>query len=117
MMAPTAERYWARRPMGYTDDESWEHGQVVELRGMANDEKLVRLGYVQPLKVSVETFTCAECGRAFIEPSLRTRHGDRAHAPQRSLTPQQEDEQATQEEQFLNQVAPLHLQQTAASRR
>lgn len=116
-MAGKQQRYWARRPMGYTDDEAWEHGQVVALRSMGNDEKLLRLGYVRPLDGGAQTFQCAECGKEFIEAGLRTRHGDRAHRPQSALNPLQEDERAVREERFLEQVAPLHLEQTAASRR
>ncbi len=46
-----------------------DRGEVVELRGYANDEKLVGLGYFVPLR-GEKTQTCDICGRKFVSISF-----------------------------------------------
>lgn len=105
----------ARRPMGYAGREI-DRGQVFELAGAPNDEKLTRLGYVAPLERGAETVTCAVCGATFTSGQLRTAHGDTRHRT-RALTPQEEDAQAEREERLLDTVAPLYLENTKATAR
>jgi predicted RNA-binding Zn-ribbon protein involved in translation (DUF1610 family) len=54
-------------------------GQVFELGGHTNDERLVTLRYVAPVKKGVALSECGECGRLFIDDAARTAHGDLFH--------------------------------------
>lgn len=55
-------------------------GQVIELGGHTNDERLVRLRYLDPVPKGVDLFECGECGRLFISDAARSAHGDMFHA-------------------------------------
>lgn len=106
--------FWARRPLGYGGVE-YDRGQVLELGGLINDEKLVRLGYVAPLEERAKTYPCRECGKEFVEMPMRDAHGDKRHIAG-PLDPLEEDERAEREERMLSQAAPLYLDKTTASR-
>lgn len=73
-------RYYARRgPFGYGQYDQLDRGQVIQLEGLGNDEKLLRLGYLEACPAKLETFTCAECGAEFISEPARRGHGDKRH--------------------------------------
>jgi hypothetical protein len=61
------------------------------------------------------TVTCAPCGAEFIGDGERRGHGDKRHRV-RSLDPREEDRLVDREERVLEQVAPLYLDKTAATR-
>ena len=87
------------------------------MAGLRNDEKLIRLGYVNDLSIKAETFTCGECGAEFVDLGTRDAHGQRQH-PRfvRELSPLEEDAEATREARLLNEIAPLNLGNTAGAR-
>lgn len=109
-----AALYSARRPFGY-GDVMLSPGQVVELGGFSNDEKLIRLGYLEPVKGKVSPLQCRLCGGQFLDEGFRDRHGKSAH-PSRPMSPQEEDAAMEREAKMLEQVAPLYLDKTAESR-
>lgn len=106
-------KVWAKRPIGYNSQEI-DRGQVFELAGARNDEKLLRLGYVEewPGKPK-DLVECAACGAQFIGGDERRGHYEKRHV--RVLSPEEEDSRAEREERFLAEVAPLHLEKTEAS--
>lgn len=109
-----AERVVARRPFGYGGAElDW--GQVTELRGLENDEKLTRLGYFESF-TGRETYTCAECGSEFVGVAHREKHGSLRHRPQ-PLDPAEQDRLEEREEKRLEATSPLYLEKTTASQR
>lgn len=104
--------YWATRPFGYAGQEL-DRGQIFELAGARNDEKLVRLGYVQPYQGKVgDLVECAGCGGLFLGHNERIQHYEKRHVAHDPFT---EDEMAEREERRLAEVAPLNLDQTAAT--
>lgn len=109
-------RVWAKRPFGYGTFPRLSRGQVFELSRQPNDEKLLRLGYVEELRKNVTTFQCAVCGAEFIGESERLSHGQTVHAT-RVRTPFEEDQLLEREEKLLAEVAPLNLENTAASKK
>jgi hypothetical protein len=112
--ATDAARFWARRPFDY-GRLSLDRGQVFAPTGSAHDERLERLGYMVPLGRDASTVTCAPCGAEFIGDGERRGHGDKRHRV-RSLDPREEDRLVDREERVLEQVAPLYLDKTAATR-
>jgi len=104
-----AKRYWAKRSFEYNGKEL-DRGQITELAGAKNDEKLVRLGYFgvvdSAFQKHAETFACAECGAEFIGFAERDAHGKKRHSG-RALSPVQEDARQEREEKMLQEVAPL----------
>ena len=107
-------KVWAKRPIGYNGQDI-DRGQVFTLAGARNDEKLVRLGYVEPWDGKArDLHECAACGAQFIGGNERQGHYERRHL--RVLTPEEEDARAERDERFLNEVAPLRMEMTEASR-
>jgi hypothetical protein len=105
---------WAKRPFDY-GIVSLDREQTFELAGSRNDEKLLRLGYVEPYSGGKrELNTCDECGAVFLTLRGREMHFEKRHLD-RGLTPQQEDDRDDAEERMLEQVAPLDLGKTEAS--
>lgn len=113
----SSTRYYARRSMTYGPGagQPLDRGQLLELQGMINDEKLVRLGYVAQASKRATVVTCGTCGAEFITDEALANHGRERHAP-RPLTPRAEDERLERRERMENELAPLHLDKTAASR-
>lgn len=103
-----------RVPFDYAG-QGYDRGQLIQLGGYPNDERLIRLGYVAALERGAETYACSVCGGRFVGIRERTQHGDKRHAPPRLLTPEDEDRLAESEDRMLDQVAPLYLEKTAAS--
>jgi hypothetical protein len=110
-----APRYSVRQPFDYAGG-SYDRGQIIMLVGAKNDEKLIRLGYVTELDRRTTTYECAACGATFIGIAERTAHGNKRHIV-RVLSPEEEDARAESEERQLDQIAPLYLENTAASAR
>ncbi len=107
----------ARRPMGYgARYPQLDRGQVFELTGQPNDEKLVRLGYCEVIPETYETSDCGRCGARFIDDATRAAHGRNKHID-RVLTPLEEDQRADREERQLQELAPLNMEKTEASQR
>lgn len=66
-----------------------DEGRIFPLEQQPNDEKLIRLGYLEPLpgKKELTTFLqCGECGGYFESEQARQAHGDRQHR-RRAYTP------------------------------
>jgi len=116
-MPPLPKRVWARRHFDYAGREL-DRGQVYELVGARNDEKLVRLGFVAEVERKAETWQCSECGAEFVGEAERQGHGQKRHRA-RVFTPDpdQEDQRAEREERLLDEVAPFYLDKTTASQR
>lgn len=106
----SASRYYARRPVPGYGGEELDQGQVLTLGGFVNDEKLVRLGYLQPFNGG-DTARCRLCGKEFVDQRSRQQHGDFRHVD-RALTPEQQD--AREEKRQSDAPAPF-LDRTSAS--
>ena len=126
-MPEKPDLYYARRPFGYTEGLTVDQGQVVELRGVINDEVLVRLGYFAQVKEPERPglVQCGVCGQTFLTAHFRERHGDRRHRPRpegMDASPAgaglaYADDSGDAEERRLDQEAPLYLDKTQASQR
>ena len=101
------KRVWARRPFQYQEMDL-DRGQLFELRGAPNDEKLERLGYVAALEKGTETYECGECGAKFVDMGMRSGHGQKRH-PSVPRTPQEQERFEEREEAMLIQQAPLNV--------
>lgn len=104
-------KYWARRPFKYAG-QNLDRGQVFELIGAINDEKLVRMEYIVELGSRAETYECSECGSQFVEMGMRTAHGNKRHGP-RAIDPDKDpeayDRAVEREMRQMEQVAPLNV--------
>lgn len=94
--------------------QSLDRGQVLQLAGATNDERLIRLGYVALLEPRAETYQCSVCGREFTGIAERTAHGNLRHR-ERDLSPEEEDARDERMEKMQEQVAPLYLDKTKAA--
>ena len=111
-----AQKYYARRPFGYgAESRELDRGQILELEGMRNDEALTRLAYAEKLPKGIVAHECGKCGGKFIDEASRNAHFNKRH-PQEARTPEEEDRLLDQEERYLEQVAPLRLENSKASR-
>ena len=104
---------FARRPFVYTEDLKLARGQVFQLGGLRNDEKLVRLRYVDYVLPSQRTFQAPNGGPRFVDERARDdyqreliRKQARADEPE---DPLEEDRRVEAEERKLNEIAPLHI--------
>jgi hypothetical protein len=117
------EQYWARRPFGYAGIDL-DRGQLFALVGARNDEKLVRLGYCEKLERTLKDINeCGTCGSKFIDVGTRdghvlTRHSQREdiEAVPAGIGEGLEDKTGDRREAYLQEVAPLYLDKTTASR-
>lgn len=120
--------YWARRAFDYLG-ESLDRGQVVALQGGINDKKLDRLGYIVALRRSDEIFPCRFCPAKFVDLNTLNGHGAKRHTdkerrPDVPYSPRGAtvDENAAESQAFereqkqADQIAPLNLDKTEASR-
>ena len=112
--AADAPRYYARRGGYDYAGKPIDRGQVLQLIGALNDEKLIRLGYVVLLERGGELYRCAVCGAEFIGIAERTGHGDLRHR-ERFLDADEEDRLDERLEQRQEQIAPLYLDKTKAA--
>jgi hypothetical protein len=67
--------YVARKTFDYADDLKLHCGQVFQMRPAPNNEKLIRLGYVERFPGRDKPFTCRVCGRAFATLNTLNAHG------------------------------------------
>jgi hypothetical protein len=120
--------YWARRAFDY-GEEPLDRGQIVALLGLVNDKKLDRLGYIVALRRSDEVFPCRYCAAKFVDLNTLNAHGAKRHhdkdrRPDVPFSPRgvTVDENAAETQAFereqkqLDQIAPLNLDKTEASR-
>lgn len=105
------QKFWATRPFGYAG-QNLSRGQIVELVGAKNDEKLVRLGYFEEWTGKPnEEVVCPEGGERFIDRRTFEAHYEREHLGRRGkLDPYSEDEMEQREERMLAEVAPLKVE-------
>jgi len=111
--------FYARRSMTYGrpgNERQIDRGQVFDLQGCVNDEKLLRLGYVVSAPKRATVVQCGTCGAEFITDEGLAAHGRERHATTRSLTPREEDDRADKKLAIEDEIAPLDLTKTAASR-
>jgi len=130
----------------FYEEVKLETDRVFKLRGTRNDEKLVRLGFLEVYEG--DTFACRVCGGEFATQRGRDNHGYAEHEPKtprgiievplqsplhRERTTFTEDEVAMEHaraaavrqgelaeeatERRLNEEAPLYLDKTAASQK
>ena len=138
--APVAATYWAKRTFTY-GGQLLDRGQVFQLNGLPNDRLLVDLGYVAV--ADERTFVaCRACGLQFLDPSMRDGHAKVRHESRQFVPPPAPERQpgesrdvyqnrldewalaagrmseATDEarDRVENEVAPLDLTKTTASR-
>lgn len=137
---PSADaRYAARRPFTY-NGVPLDRDQVFGLTGQANDERLVRLGYVAVFGGT--PVTCNVCGAPFASAGALQHHGITRHRPadearltmaprqpgesdfdfdrrreafERSVVSFEEDRDREDEEQ-INRTRPLNWENTQATR-
>lgn len=120
--------YWARRPFGY-GGEDLDRGQIVGFQNLVNDEQLIRLGYVLSLLPKDVPLACRYCAATFIDENTRTAHGAKRHQDKerrpevpysaRGATVDDtaaEVQRLERELRQLDEIAPLNLDKTAASR-
>lgn len=110
--------FYARRSMTYGrpgNERQFDRGQLLELQGLINDEKLVRLGYVASAPKRATVVQCGQCGAEFVTDEGLASHGRERHT-NRSLSPREEDARADKRAAMEDEVAPLDLSKTAASR-
>jgi hypothetical protein len=114
-----SQLYYARRSMRYGpgQGEALDRGQTLELAGMINDEKLIRLGYVAQLNKGVALVQCGKCGAKFVTDESQNAHGRMRHSEaRRALTPEEEDKAAERRLRQEDELSPLNLDKTTASR-
>jgi len=104
---------FARRPFDY-GQLHLDRGQVFELTGSRNDERLTRLLYVEAYKGKKgDLHECAACGAQFIGGNERQGHYEKRHLHV-ALSPEEEDRRLDREERMLQEVAPLALDKVSA---
>jgi len=108
------QQVWARRPFQY-GNRQLDRGQVFELGGARNDERLLRLGYCEAWKGKRnELHECAACGALFVGGNEREGHYERKHV-RVELSPEEEDRRIDREERYLNEVAPVYVEKAAVA--
>lgn len=69
------DKFIAKREFDYDTGIRFEHGEIVFLRGLPNDGKLVSLGYIVPFSGSnTSTSECLQCGKEFGSTSGYNKH-------------------------------------------
>jgi hypothetical protein len=113
MLVDRSVQYLARRTFGYDASIPYvDRGMVFKLRGQPNDEKLVRLGYVEPWKGRDALVECNRCGQRFADLGALNQHGKLRHPD----APIDEGEMLERIEAFESKAAPLYMDQTAATK-
>lgn len=138
---PVGALFWARRSFGYAG-LTLDRGQVFKLVGAPNDRLLVDLGYCQEVTEDMTKFPCRKCGVEFIDQGLREGHGRERHESRPFVPPpapvrgpdessdtyknrldawaqqagSMADAHAERKDKLEDEVAPLDLTKTTASR-
>lgn len=68
------DKYIAKRDFDYDTGIKFEQGEVVELRGLPNDSKLISLGYMINYSTRGDEDTCIKCSKIFGSTSGYMRH-------------------------------------------
>jgi len=93
-----------------------DRGQLLELEGLVNDEKLVRLGYVSSASKGIAIVQCGKCGAKFVTDEALASHGRERHPNvRRSVSPDDEERQIEKKLAVEDSVAPLYLEKTTAT--
>jgi hypothetical protein len=103
----------ARQAFDYSSNIILDCGQIFDAPNEVNTEKLERHEFIVPFKRGTETFQCSECGAEFWGELERRRHFEKRHVA-RNLTPAEEDAERERERRWMNQVAPLRIEQAPA---
>lgn len=115
-----SDLYVARRSMIYGRpgaESQVDRGQLVELVGCVNDEKLVRLGYVSSASKGIAIVACKVCGGKFTTDEALSSHGRERHPSRpRVLSPEDEDKHIDKMQKIEDEISPLDLTRSAASR-
>jgi hypothetical protein len=128
--------YAVRRAFPHYAGIPADTGAVFPLGGFVNDEKLLRLGFLEKVDGTPKLAQCGACGTKFLSGRYRTAHGDRRHAPEPlvagdlgsaleglgysptgiegAIVP---DLTGDAEERRLNHEAPIYWEKTAASQK
>lgn len=109
-----AKKYWARRSLGY-GGQKLDRGQIFEIGGYRNDDKLIRLGYIEALPSRSPVHECRKCNARFMDSGCLEGHFRKRHKPKK-LNPKQQDLQDKRMERMENEIAPLRLDKTKASK-
>jgi hypothetical protein len=133
--------HYVRRGGSWDYNGQWaDRGLILTLSGAVNDEKLVRLGYLDlvPDAKKLERYPrCGHCGAYFLEEGFLKAHGDMRHSakPERIMTgaPVKQgwdgygsgispgaivpDLTGDREEALLDREAPIFWEKTAASQK
>jgi hypothetical protein len=138
---PERPRYRMRRPGRY-GGQTYDRDQVLELTGQPNDERLVRLGYIEAITPELTPVPCGECGARFLTAGALESHGRKRHRPVQDGPPAMEPRQPgesqfdydqreaafkqawldseaqreSREQRALDRDAPINWENTAASR-
>ena len=99
------QRVWAKRPFQYGGLDLGR-GQVFELRGSPNDDKLLGMGYVAAVEKGTQLTKCGECGAEFLGHGELRHHGDAKH-PARPRSEEEEDRFLDRQEAMLETLAPI----------
>lgn len=100
MPSTRATRVMVKIPMGYGRHRMLDRGQVFELEGMPNDDRLLKLGHIVEVDKNTETYECPECGASFVGMGYRTSHAMRAH-PSRELSEEDIEQLEDREQKML----------------
>lgn len=111
--ADRSKPFMARRTFDYAADLALDRGQIFKLRGEPNDEKLIRLGYVEPLSVRHEVFDCQHCPAKFTDYTVLAGHNKFRHA---GMTEHEQAERLEKLQSREQTVAPLYDDKTMAQR-
>lgn len=138
--------FWARRSFDYgvpgQTQRHYDRGQVMRLEGLVNDKLLVDLGYVALLDPKASRYPCRVCGAEFVEQRMRDGHGKDTHDEKVFVPPRPPERQPGEtadgyqnrldawaqdagrmsdsalgrKTELEEQIAPLHMDKTQASR-
>lgn len=70
---PVSEKAYAIKNYGY-GGQDLERGEVHIMRGLRNDEKLIKHGFCALLPSKTRLYTCDGCGKEFAEEAYYSQH-------------------------------------------
>ena len=70
----STELVYARVPIPGYNGTPKDRGEVFQLKGCRNDDKLLGLRYVLPFDPKQSTHQCPHCGRKFVAETFYTSH-------------------------------------------
>lgn len=105
------DKVWSKGNFGYGRFQMTDPGQVIVLEGMANDEKMTRLGHLREIPKGSRFSKCGPCGAEFITDGYLNNHGRLRHSGAEG----ERLEALEESSQKLSDAVPLNLDKTAAS--